>query len=380
MAPAASTEPGEFDPEGKDARQLNNYVSQRMNSYEDVYDDLLYAAYKQHFEKWTIDDFKKSDMIQLGKLINLLRCNGVFVNTTRAHLVAENLMNVLAETDPHVWTEEEVIAHVKRGKELRSENLNDQFAAIITMHQRPPKTSEEKAQQRIPRTPLMPETPSPFPTFGPKTRARSAANSGLGTPTTVPVTSHPNTGQADSNQHMEEQAHKDSLADLISTPQALLNLGKMYTDELKYGAEKNDSFTWKLQIFYDLCQRAFIPPTQEAYHPAFPTMLKGQALQYYYATRQTWLLHGHDPITGLGDHFEGEEYHRAIQQEWNNVIFQSVIDKNLYKTLSECLEIMVSTLQQLYHGLDRDLQTPAYHRIKLVEATHTHPAFQSATT
>lgn len=53
----------------------------------------------------------------------------------------------------------------------------------------------------------------------------------------------------------------------------------MYTEDNKYSRE-NDNFDFKLVIFYDLCNKADIP--QEVRIRAYPTMLRGLALDYYY--------------------------------------------------------------------------------------------------
>ncbi len=58
----------------------------------------------------------------------------------------------------------------------------------------------------------------------------------------------------------------------------LSNLAKIYTDDAKYSG-RNDSFTFKLAIFHDICSRADVPT--EAKMKAFPTMLKGLALDNY---------------------------------------------------------------------------------------------------
>ena len=55
---------------------------------------------------------------------------------------------------------------------------------------------------------------------------------------------------------------------------------KMYTEESKYG-DDGDSFDFKLAIFHDICGRADVP--HEAKAKAFPTMLKGLALDFFYS-------------------------------------------------------------------------------------------------
>jgi hypothetical protein len=53
----------------------------------------------------------------------------------------------------------------------------------------------------------------------------------------------------------------------------------MYTEEQKYSGV-NESFDYKLKIFYNICKRAGLPNT--AYINAFPTMLKGLAQDHFY--------------------------------------------------------------------------------------------------
>ena len=61
----------------------------------------------------------------------------------------------------------------------------------------------------------------------------------------------------------------------------LANLAKMYTEDNKYSGE-NDNFDFKLVIFHDLCDRADVP--QETRIKAYPTMLRGLALDHFYTS------------------------------------------------------------------------------------------------
>ena len=53
----------------------------------------------------------------------------------------------------------------------------------------------------------------------------------------------------------------------------------MYIEDNKYSGE-DDNFDFKLTIFYDLYNRADMP--QETKVKAYPTMLRGLALNHYY--------------------------------------------------------------------------------------------------
>jgi hypothetical protein len=54
---------------------------------------------------------------------------------------------------------------------------------------------------------------------------------------------------------------------------------KIYTDDQKYN-RVNNSFDFKLTIFYNICKRSGLP--LEGYIVAFPSMLKGLTQDHYY--------------------------------------------------------------------------------------------------
>ena len=54
---------------------------------------------------------------------------------------------------------------------------------------------------------------------------------------------------------------------------------KIYIEESKYKGDK-DSFNFKLTIFYDIYGRVNVPYKAKA--KAFPTILKGLVLNFYY--------------------------------------------------------------------------------------------------
>lgn len=65
----------------------------------------------------------------------------------------------------------------------------------------------------------------------------------------------------------------------IGYSRKLSNLAKTYTKNAKYSG-RNNHFTFKLAIFYDICIRADIPP--ETKIKTFLTILKNLILDYYY--------------------------------------------------------------------------------------------------
>ena len=76
-------------------------------------------------------------------------------------------------------------------------------------------------------------------------------------------------------------------------------------------SDENVNFIYKLSIFHDICARADVP--QEAKSMAFPTMLKGLALDYCYSN---WGMNGslsfNEICYATRSYFEGAEYIRDI--------------------------------------------------------------------
>jgi hypothetical protein len=83
-------------------------------------------------------------------------------------------------------------------------------------------------------------------------------------------------------------------------------VAKIYIKEQKYNSI-NGSFNYKLTIFLDICN--CVKLLEEGYLRAFPTMLKGLALDHFYNAKlsQRTYLEACNNIRGF---FEGPSYHR----------------------------------------------------------------------
>src|SRR5580700_1863730 len=83
-------------------------------------------------------------------------------------------------------------------------------------------------------------------------------------------------------------------------------IGKIYNDDQKYDSI-SDSFDFKLSIFYDICRRYGLLP--DGYIIAFPNILKGLALSYYYSynlsTKSFEIA-----CESIRNFFEGLEYYK----------------------------------------------------------------------
>ena len=86
----------------------------------------------------------------------------------------------------------------------------------------------------------------------------------------------------------------------------ITTIGKMYNDDQKYDGI-GDSFDFKLSIFYDICRRCGLLP--DGYMIAFPNMLKGLALSYYYSCNLSTKSF-EIACESMRNFFEGPEYYR----------------------------------------------------------------------
>ncbi len=148
----------------------------------------------------------------------------------------------------------------------------------------------------------------------------------------------------------------------------LANLAKLYTNEVKY-SDENDSFSFKLTIFHDMCDRADV--SQSAKLKAFSTMLKGLTLDYYYSNMSSDILIIFDEVCfSLRNYFENAEYKRSILSKWNNLILKSIMIKseNENKFIEECLQLLIKNLRHLQHDLKSELRSEKFIHNKFINA------------
>ncbi|EED20804.1 hypothetical protein TSTA_039980 [Talaromyces stipitatus ATCC 10500] len=161
-----------------------------------------------------------------------------------------------------------------------------------------------------------------------------------------------------------------------SISQALVQLTKMYSDNQKYSGNE-DSYRSKLRIFNDYCERLSLP--KNVYKLAFPTMLKGQALDFYYDNKEIWEASDRDPVEGIRAYFEGPEYHRTVLDKWSGISLQNTVNEDPEKTLKVCLNMMLTELASLYDHLAPKLRNEEFYLARLLQATHIYLACQLAT-
>ena len=150
----------------------------------------------------------------------------------------------------------------------------------------------------------------------------------------------------------------------------------MYTDEAKYSGE-NDSFTFKLTIFHDICARADVP--HEIKLKEFSTMVTGLALEYYYSNVSISTSVTFDEVcNSIRTYFEGSEHRKSVLSRWNMTTLKSIMEKSEGKPMEECLQLLIKNFRHLQHGLNVELRTDKFINNKLINACQDVPACQYA--
>ena len=137
----------------------------------------------------------------------------------------------------------------------------------------------------------------------------------------------------------------------------LTNMEKMYAGKEKYSGKTGEMcFALALPIFLECCVKAELP--SHAYPLAFSTMLKDEALSYYYMN-----LHGKGVDTAtlikvLTAQFEGPEQTRTKLTEWNFTSLRQQILLHPERSWADTFKDMVDNLKVVQRSLDITYQTP----------------------
>ncbi|EED12760.1 hypothetical protein TSTA_052810 [Talaromyces stipitatus ATCC 10500] len=119
-------------------KTLDATVKAKIKEYTNTYDSRLLRAFKQDFNKWTLNNFNTVSVTELGKLDN----------------EAEKLYTLLSTEKYRPWTKEEVIRHLRRGNTIESKVLNDQFETVINTYNQPSNYGTNEAQNQTGEGPL----------------------------------------------------------------------------------------------------------------------------------------------------------------------------------------------------------------------------------
>jgi hypothetical protein len=300
------------------AKDVEGYIQRKLNDYVEI--DLsgteLYEEWKADFINFTASTFSKNRE-STKNLRDFLRKNGVYIRKSRKPIAGE-LANALH--NPEEWPEQD-----------------KERPAWIQLRQSTPTSPHKDTLDQDDQ------------------QGESTGN------------------ERESSNNRGEQTSRVRESGNGNSNYILINLAKLYTDEQKYSGD-NDTFDYKYGIFLSHCERTNVP--REAYLKAFPTMLKGAALNYYYTScnlnpRISSLT---ELCENIRSYFEGPEHERNMLLKWNATSLRSVITKNPGKSIEESLQILVQELRDLQHGLEKDLRHESFFLNKLLIACQDHPA------
>lgn len=399
-------------------RNVDSTINEALKIFQDFQDDDLWETFREEFEGFTEEDFRRGTTnFQLRKLRALLRRRGVWVMKDERVTIAKSLYTTLQEDKPTPWTEDEVnncydkegfcsfyLKYLKEsefGKKVKITEFRSPKLSPAASSTSPRFSSAAPAAPAPSNAAIAPQStaqfagqiPSQFATPAPQDFAPPGPQTMPAAPPVFPQlpTSVPPPDPFLAPLAIPPVPQPQPTYQPVPTPQGqasattaisgygreLSNLAKMYTEESKYSGE-NDSFTFKLAIFNDICSRADVPA--EARMKAFPTMLKGLALDYYYSNISiTGLTMNFDQVCYLiRAYFEGAEYKRSILSKWNSITLRSTMTENEGKTMEESLQLLIKELRHLQHGLDFELRTDKFIHNKLINACQDVPACQYA--
>ena len=324
-----------FSAPENDIETINEFIKYKLEEYDELgfrnFD--LWEQFQEDFESFTEDTFKSANQTSVRKLRNQLRKYGVWVKKERrGGTAAQALYKTLLEEDLAPWSEEEVRACVNAGEVFDSRRID------IILNKR----TKTFTSTRLTTTDTLEYGDSPEDDQ-PEAEQPEVERPGAKQGTEQPP------------EKQQQQGHGKKLANLV----------RLYIDDMNYSGE-NDNFDFKLTMFHDLCNRADIPDHVKT--KAFPTMLRSLALDYYYANIVNKRLNFNEICSAITNYFEGPEYKRSVLSKWNSTSLRSVINSNAGKSTEECLQILISNLRHLQHGLNHDLRTDQFFHNKLINA------------
>jgi hypothetical protein len=363
--------------------QVEEYVLTKMHVYKknNFKDYTLWEVFAEDFGTFDLNDFKILRSATKAKLRLLLLGRGVFVGKrTKLLTLYQALYNTAQDEEQHEWTDEELteaLVDIDRPMitgALRK-RLNSSRTGLRTEDQ---EHSEAQSQQSLTsqvgdqcRDPFQPNislshvhTPAPQPPsqqapvsnisdhqFGqlpPHSRPQSPPQQ----PSQLPLQTTQQSQPHDQSPllpkpPLAQPAHRASQG---GYGKEIATITKIYSDSQKYSGV-DDSFDFKLTIFYNICTRSGLPP--DYYALAFPSMLKSMAERHYFNAHLAAQLF-EKACQLMRDFFEGDEYYRKNLIEWNAITIQGVINdkENQDKTLSQCLQILIDKLCKQQYAIN----------------------------
>ncbi|KAE9570079.1 hypothetical protein CGMCC3_g13792, partial [Colletotrichum fructicola] len=293
----------------------------------------LWSQLLNDFEDWPEELFEKANPNIVRLFRDTIMAQGVNVKMNRGS-VARNTYNATQGDNFHIWTTEEINNMKKRSKTFRENCRDPEFLEDISEDPDVVEARYHQARRSGQATP----GPSSANTPG-----FAQVNPPLSpTPTQAPQTTSAVTP--------EKPQIANTIPEYMPLPRQLTDLGKLYTDDMKYGGEMYDVLESKLFIFRDSCHKVGISHSQFA--GAFSIMLKDEASDFYFDyISNNPTLDFHDMVSRVKQHFETEETRQTYLSEWRNTTLLRVLRDNPDKTKLQALDILLTKLKKIQRAL-----------------------------
>ncbi|MDB5910367.1 MAG: polyprotein [Massilia sp.] len=338
----------------------------------------LWQEFKDEFEEWTDEQWANLPRRIGTWLRSFLVANGVMMEEDSR--IYGQLRQTARREEYKEWSDDDITRISKTNKEFRL-NLSDRefvqdiqgtlppwketvSATTPTIRPPPPSTVSQQAailstSQHTPATtaaflqvPRAPDNSQPVP----QTQGHWQGTA-VPSPVLLPHVPPP------------VLLPQEPAAGPLASPKQITDLAKLYTsDDMKFGGEMYDVLDTKLVIFRDCCHRVGIQQWQAG--GAFPTMLRGRALQFYYDR----LCDTDSPrdlptmVRMMKTHFESEESKQMYLSQWRETTLIQTIEQNPGKPKTEALEILLDKLTKIQRALPTTSQTTEALRLQVLNA------------
>ena len=151
----------------------------------------------------------------------------------------------------------------------------------------------------------------------------------------------------------------------------LVLFDRIYKDEKKFG-KTNDSFDYKLLLFYDKCKRVGL--SKHAYIYEASIMLIWQIQSWFYKIRNMILIFD-EFCEGMRDYFEKDEWEHHNLNKWHMIIFADVIKINLILSTTKCFRKLCDEFNILQKNINSEFHKSKHFREIIVWTCRKHFAF-----
>lgn len=285
---------------------LDNYTSQAWKGSS------LSEFFADDFNEFTIEDFRSIDANIRRNLRDHLRLNGVYVPKGRTIQIANALHAVV---DNHLeWPENDPDKPSESWENTDGRNIASGPINPIQAHQ------------------------------------RDGSSEGTNSRSTAPE----NRGDEENQNQTTRRCNLSSLF-------------KAYSGNAdRYSGSTTDNFERKFAIFHEKCDKSDI--TGEKRRKAFSIMLCSAASQYYFDHLQGKDLSLQEMAKRLSKRFQTGERTRALLREWESLSLPYVINQNLGKPATDCLELLVNRLAEIQVCLPMEYRNDTIFKNKLLNA------------